>query len=216
MSMYKVDFPMLGKSWNVVAQSLDSVLREHGFTRRKKTWYRREEETILLVNLQKSDVGEDFYINLGILIRRLSENPAPKVSECHIMERLESIALGQRSAGGSLLCAEKASPQGAVKALRETLSKRPRQSLRLDLSEESLKEILRNRPRLHRALDLEDRTLMDEERRCVIRDALLKVGLPFLEKCVSVRQIRDALRRGELRGAGVSKIVYDLCGVRQQ
>ena len=46
----------------------------------------------MCVNLQKSQWGEQFYINLGIFLKALGNAKSPKENECHIRVRLSSLA----------------------------------------------------------------------------------------------------------------------------
>jgi hypothetical protein len=55
------------------------------------TWHKPHQDTILVVNLQKSQFGEIYYINLGVWVRLLGENEAPKEYQCHIRQRATSL-----------------------------------------------------------------------------------------------------------------------------
>ena len=70
---------------------LDDVLVPTGFRRRKLHWYRSNDDTIQIVNLQKSDWGGQYYINLGIFFRTLSPATAPKEYQAHARVRLDAL-----------------------------------------------------------------------------------------------------------------------------
>jgi hypothetical protein len=70
----------------------DKTLREQGFKKAAGSWYSDRPETVLVVNLQKSQYGYSFYINLGIWLKAVGESVAPKEHHCHVRIRLESIA----------------------------------------------------------------------------------------------------------------------------
>jgi Domain of unknown function (DUF4304) len=67
------------------------ALREAGFKVRSNTWHKQCQDTILVVNLQKSQWGPQFYINLAVWVRQLGEASAPKEYQCHIRQRATSL-----------------------------------------------------------------------------------------------------------------------------
>jgi hypothetical protein len=75
---------------NPIELVLNDVLLPRGFRKKKKTWQLPMDDTILLVDLQRSSWGPQFYINLAVFVRKLSDNPAPKEKDCHIRNRLDS------------------------------------------------------------------------------------------------------------------------------
>jgi hypothetical protein len=77
---------------NGLEEVFDSVLAPGGFRRRKDTWYRTNEDTITLVNLQKSQWGGQYYVNLGVYLRDLGKATSPSEHQSHIRVRLTSIA----------------------------------------------------------------------------------------------------------------------------
>jgi uncharacterized protein DUF4304 len=70
----------------------DAALSPAGFRRRKDSWYRLNEDVITVVNLQKSQWGGQFYINLGIYLRVLGNSISPPEYQCHVRARLTAIA----------------------------------------------------------------------------------------------------------------------------
>lgn len=70
---------------------LSEVLEPIGYVRSNNTWYKRELETILVVNLDKSPYGGQFYINLGLLLRCLSNLTNPPEQLCHFRCRIEEF-----------------------------------------------------------------------------------------------------------------------------
>lgn len=71
----------------VVAESFSN----HKFRKKADTWYYDCPETLLVANLQKSQYGDSYFINLGVWLKSLGESSAPKENHCHIRIRLESI-----------------------------------------------------------------------------------------------------------------------------
>ena len=70
----------------------DKTLREQGFKKAAGSWYSDRPETVLVANLQKSQYGYIFYINLGIWLKAIGEAVTPKEHHCHVRIRLESVA----------------------------------------------------------------------------------------------------------------------------
>jgi hypothetical protein len=68
-----------------------SVLSSLGFINRKTSWYRLTDELVLVWNLQKSDYGGQFYMNLGLSLRGLNSDEYPAEEKCHIRIRLDKI-----------------------------------------------------------------------------------------------------------------------------
>ena len=66
-------------------------LRKAGYKVRANTWHKPCRDTILVVNLQKSQFGDVHYINLAVWVRLLGENEAPKEYQCHIRQRATSL-----------------------------------------------------------------------------------------------------------------------------
>lgn len=70
----------------------DSVLTPAGFRRHKDTWYKTNEDTITLVNIQKSQWGGQYYVNLAVYLRDLGKATSPAEHQSHIRLRLASIS----------------------------------------------------------------------------------------------------------------------------
>ncbi|MGK3960550.1 DUF4304 domain-containing protein [Sorangium sp. So ce118] len=82
------------KTENPIKLATDAALRDVHFLRKSGIWYRETEETVLVVDVQHSNFGQQYYINLGIFVKGLSQKPTrlpPKENECHIRLRLESL-----------------------------------------------------------------------------------------------------------------------------
>lgn len=69
----------------------DKTLRDQGFKKASGSWYSDRPETVLVANLQKSQYGSSYYINLGVWLKAIGEVAAPKEHHCHVRIRLESI-----------------------------------------------------------------------------------------------------------------------------
>ncbi|HYO65616.1 MAG TPA: DUF4304 domain-containing protein [Archangium sp.] len=81
----------MNSSSNPIRAAMVPALREAGFKVRSNTWHKLCEDTILVVNLQKSQWGPQFYINLAVWVRQLGDASAPKEYQCHIRQRATSL-----------------------------------------------------------------------------------------------------------------------------
>ena len=79
------------KPQDLLVGELAPILREAGFRKERSTWRRAEAETILVLNLQKSSWGENFFINLGVYFRVLGPEQKPPAHRCHLGCRAEAI-----------------------------------------------------------------------------------------------------------------------------
>jgi hypothetical protein len=72
-------------------KSIDEVMKSCGYIKKGRNWYRSTEETMRVVNLQRSQWGAQLYINLGLSITAIQDKPFPKEYECHVRIRLTEI-----------------------------------------------------------------------------------------------------------------------------
>ncbi len=68
------------------------ILKPLGFGKRGKHWVRETAQCFCLVNLQKSDYGDQFYVNLGAFVKQLDPQlTAPQEHQCHYRIRLARL-----------------------------------------------------------------------------------------------------------------------------
>jgi hypothetical protein len=85
---------ILMKTDNPIKLAVEAALKGAQFLRKSNTWYRDLKETIILVDVQKSNFGEQYYVNLGVLVKGLAQSRdklPPRENECHVRLRLESL-----------------------------------------------------------------------------------------------------------------------------
>jgi len=69
-----------------------AILKPLGFSKRGKHWARATAQCFCLVNLQKSDFGDQFYVNLGAFVKQLDpQATAPLEHHCHYRIRLTRV-----------------------------------------------------------------------------------------------------------------------------
>jgi Domain of unknown function (DUF4304) len=71
-------------------------LEEAGWMKKGQSWYLDGKDAIVVVNLQKYDFGESYFINIGIWLKALGDTAYPKVNLCHVYLRAENLFPEQR------------------------------------------------------------------------------------------------------------------------
>jgi len=64
---------------------LDDIFKPLGYTRKGNNWVINSEELVRVVNLQRSNFGQFFYLNYGFIVRKL-----PLTTKTHVEHRLAS------------------------------------------------------------------------------------------------------------------------------
>jgi len=71
--------------------ALSTSLKADGFRKSGATWRKHFVESIGVLNIQGSQWGPSFYINLGVYFRPLGKSEAPNEYDCHIRCRLDDL-----------------------------------------------------------------------------------------------------------------------------
>ncbi|MBI4880973.1 MAG: DUF4304 domain-containing protein [Planctomycetes bacterium] len=66
-------------------------LRLRGFKKSRATWRKEDDEAIAVLNVQGSQRGPSFYINLGVYFHLLGDRHQPTESHCHARTRLDVL-----------------------------------------------------------------------------------------------------------------------------
>ncbi|MCA9096658.1 MAG: DUF4304 domain-containing protein, partial [Planctomycetaceae bacterium] len=75
-------------------KAIAPTLKLHGFKKKGSTWHRAAGGFIQVFNVQGSQWGKSFYLNLGIYIKALGDKTTPTEYECHIQSRVLRDAEG--------------------------------------------------------------------------------------------------------------------------
>lgn len=75
-----------------VESQLAPGLKALGFKKQARTWTREGTDVFQVVNVQKSQFGEQLYVNVAVYLKALGPETAPPEHRCHIRARLERIA----------------------------------------------------------------------------------------------------------------------------
>jgi len=73
------------------AEYVDPVLQTNGFVRSGLSWYRYEEESILVINLQPARYASGPYVNLGVYFLKFGHADQPDIVDCHVQTRLTRV-----------------------------------------------------------------------------------------------------------------------------
>jgi hypothetical protein len=76
---------------NPIVDAVASSLKPHGFRKIARSWYMEKPETILIVNVQKSQFGNQFYLNCSVVFRSISTTDQPKERHGDVRFRLDAI-----------------------------------------------------------------------------------------------------------------------------
>jgi hypothetical protein len=68
-----------------------------GFQKRSDTWYRRFPDLVQVLNLQKSQYGDQYYLNVGIYVPSIgaANSQWPKEHQCHVRARAKTLVSEQ-------------------------------------------------------------------------------------------------------------------------
>jgi hypothetical protein len=69
-------------------QLLAPLLKSAGFKKKATTWRRQHADGIHVVNVQGSQWGPEYYLNLGFYISALGSEPEPTEYRCHVRTRV--------------------------------------------------------------------------------------------------------------------------------
>lgn len=85
---------------NAIQTTFARAMKNLGLTKKGSAWYLHNDETILVVELQKSNFGLIYFVNVAVWLRGLGETQFPKEQACHIRTRLgELVSDPERLAG---------------------------------------------------------------------------------------------------------------------
>lgn len=73
------------------AATMAPIFKAHGFRKSGATWHRDAHRLIQVFNIQKSQWGDQFYLNVGIYLRDLGDEPRPTEYRCHVRCRAERL-----------------------------------------------------------------------------------------------------------------------------
>lgn len=76
---------------DVVQRAFDWLGRNQGFTRRSGDLFKHSDQVVALLDLQRSDYGRSYYINVGFALNQLHGGAVDKFGLCDIRLRAEAL-----------------------------------------------------------------------------------------------------------------------------
>jgi len=83
---------------NVVQTTFDEFGKAAGMRKKSGSWLHRSDETVFVLNLQKSNYSVRYYVNVAVWLLALGENDAPKENKCQVRTRLDDLVGQSREA----------------------------------------------------------------------------------------------------------------------
>ncbi len=71
-------------------QQFADKLNPANFKLKSNAWYKENEENTIVVELQKSNYSESYFLNIAVWLKALGDNQFPKERFCHIRMRADS------------------------------------------------------------------------------------------------------------------------------
>lgn len=88
---------------NAIQVTFDDFMKSIGFSRTAGSWYRTGEDVVTVVQLQKSQYGVQYYVNVAVWLLALGAAKAPKEQTCHVRTRLSRLVGTEESHLSKLL-----------------------------------------------------------------------------------------------------------------
>lgn len=107
---------------NPIHQVLKEILVPLGFSRKGDSWYHRSTEVVQVVNLQKSQYGNQYYLNYGAWLLTLSDSAFPREEKCHVRLRIEDISDAEEQYKNLLNLESDMGAEWRMASLREAFS----------------------------------------------------------------------------------------------
>lgn len=79
-------------SLDIVKVTFDDFMKASGFVKKGGSWYSTSNDAVIVVELQKSQYGPKYYVNIAWWLRLLGNASAPKEHACHVRTRLARLA----------------------------------------------------------------------------------------------------------------------------
>lgn len=83
--------PQVNTSKTKLESVLAPLLKAAGYRKRRLTWHPDWPDAITVFNVQKSQWGDQFYLNFGIYLKALGNEKTPPEYACHVRARMEEL-----------------------------------------------------------------------------------------------------------------------------
>jgi hypothetical protein len=105
-----------------LANWLRELLKPLGFKRRGSAWVRECPDVTQVVDLQKSNFGGRYYVNLGLALSTLGVPQPLREELCHVRVRAEALFRDTEALGKLLDSDEPIPPESRIARLHEEVS----------------------------------------------------------------------------------------------
>ncbi|WP_284750823.1 DUF4304 domain-containing protein [Arthrobacter sp. efr-133-R2A-120] len=76
---------------NIIQTTFDEFGKSLGGSKKSGSWYVTGPDAIAVLNLQKSQYGPSYYVNVGLWFLGVGPVISPKPTQCHVQSRLEVL-----------------------------------------------------------------------------------------------------------------------------
>ena len=77
-------------------KAFGNALKTHEFRKKGQSWYLHGPDCTVVLNLQKDDFSDLYYVNFGVWLLAFGNNEYPPENHCHVGARLEELFPAQR------------------------------------------------------------------------------------------------------------------------
>ncbi|MCC8042228.1 MAG: DUF4304 domain-containing protein [Oscillospiraceae bacterium] len=67
---------------------LTKLLKDKGYKKKKLTWIKYNNDIGVVFNIQSSQYGNSYYVNLGVYIKAIGNKEYPNISDCQLQQRV--------------------------------------------------------------------------------------------------------------------------------
>ncbi len=72
-------------------KTISTQFKIAGFVKKRSSLYLDGKDTIIVINLQRLDWSDQYYVNVGFYLKKLGEDIYPQYNHCHLYYRLERL-----------------------------------------------------------------------------------------------------------------------------
>jgi hypothetical protein len=74
-----------------VRSTWEEFARSAGLSRKAGSWYRRSDETIVVLTMRRASYGRQYFLSVGLVLRFLDADENPKDRHCQIRSRFDRL-----------------------------------------------------------------------------------------------------------------------------
>lgn len=74
-----------------IVEAIKPILKSYSFNKKRLNWIFENEQIVKIFNIQKSQWGNQIYLNIGIIIKSIENEILNVIYKCHIQARLDEL-----------------------------------------------------------------------------------------------------------------------------